>query len=204
MSKFNILFLLINIFISNIFAEIKYGENTLIYQDNGSIFNFLYVKFYQSKNEIDIRTDRHINLDSDNMWILFDPDNLDNISNIKYGDKIKLSVFINSEKFYINQNSSKTEIKKYNKRKPNNPKIISSYYGLNSQKEANLDSQDIQTLGVFKILNSLSLTSTSEVDDSRPVILKLETDSEEDEYLSSTLIIDYKPILWYIKPERLL
>ncbi len=204
MNKLIIFFLLINVFSGNMFAEIKYGENVVIYQENGSILNFLYAEFYQSKNELKIRNDRHINLDSKNVWILFDPDNLNNISNIKYGDKIKLAIYVSGDKFYINQKSDKTKIKKRKKKNLNDYIVISSYYDLNPKKETDLDSQTIQNVGVFKIVNPLNISSTDEVDDSKPVILVLEIDGQEDEYLVSTGVIDIKPNIWYIKPERLL
>lgn len=200
MSRLKVIFLLLNLFVTSVFLNVRYGENVFIYQENGSILNFLYAEFYKSKNELKIKNDRHINLDNKNIWILLDPDNLDSRLHIKYGDKIKLSIHIGDNKFYINQRVNKTKIKKSKK---NSVKIISSYYDLRPQKAEETDLETVKNVGVFTILNPLDFASRKIVDDSKPFILKAGIDGEE-AYLTSTAIIDDKPNIWYIKPERLL
>jgi len=204
MKKIISIFLLLNLFFlyQKNFSQVLYKENVLIYKNHGIILNFLYAQYYEKTDSFKIKIDRNLNLNSENIWQILKVANLNSTEAIRYGDQIKLSQKINDETYFLNPKSSKTEIKKRERGQTTSNTTISSYLDVKIKKQSELTSEQIQSFGIYKILNPLNPESTDYINNSNPVILEIINNEENKSYLTSAGIFSSTSNLWFITPMR--
>ena len=193
----NFSFLILNfIFYGSIKSTLSYQDKVLLYQQNGSLLSFLYSDC-EKATKATLKLDRHTNIDNKNWWLIINPDNVKDKGKIHYEDKVSLILFVENKKHYLYANKEKTEIKRPNGR------VLRYYHEIYTQAEDYMNTSTCLNWGVFTFINPFTHFSKAEIDTNNPITIKyLEEGFQNKIYLTSTIIIDEMPEIWWIIPEQ--